>query len=426
MLKDSSRASHAAAVTPMRITPSNLASVLPPGGLTLVQGCSGESVLLADAVTELGAAAGAMRFSGVFVAGLNRTNWLANPECRVETFFMTPELKRAGAAVDFLPLCYADILAHLRNAKISAAVFMVSPPDRNGICSFGPVVDFLAELWPQIPVRIAHINPSMPHTYGQAGIPFAELSGVIEKDVPLLGMEEEAGDALASAIGGHVAGFIPAHATIQTGLGKIPGAVLRALTGHRGLKIHSGLGGDAVLDLVGAGALAEGAAITAGVAIGSPRLYRAISAPMFSFRPVSYTHSMTVLAQIPLLRTINSAIAVDLYGQVYAELTPRGLMSGPGGAGDFARGAKAAGGVRIIALPAGADGGKISRIVVPGQGPGPVSLGRQDVDVIVTEHGAADLRGLSHAQRAAALIKVAPPSHREALAAGWQAVYKTF
>jgi acyl-CoA hydrolase len=147
---------------------------------------------------------------------------------------------------------------------------------------------------------------------------------------------------------------------------------------------------------------------------------------MFSFRPVSYTHSMTVLAQIPLLRTINSAIAVDLYGQVYAELTPRGLMSGPGGAGDFARGAKAAGGVRIIALPAGADGGKISRIVVPGQGPGPVSLGRQDVDVIVTEHGAADLRGLSHAQRAAALIKVAPPSHREALAAGWQAVYKTF
>ncbi len=410
----------------MRITPSNLASVLPPGGLTLVQGCSGESVLLADAVTELGAAAGAMRFTGIFVAGLNRTNWLANPQCRVETFFMTPELRRAGAAVDFLPLCYGDILEHLRQAKISAAVFMVSPPDHDGMCSFGPVVDFLAELWPRIPVRIAHINPGMPPTYGQGGIPFSELTGIIEKEVPLLGMEEEAGDALAAAIGAHVAAFIPDRATIQTGLGKIPGAVLRALTGHKGLRIHSGLIGDAVLDLMSAGALAEGGAITCGVAIGSPRLYGAIGAPAFNFRPVSFTHAPAVLAQIPRLRTINSAIAVDLYGQVYAELTPRGLMSGPGGAGDFARGAKAAGGVRMVALPAGAQDDAISRIVLPGQGPGPVSLGRQDVDVVVSEHGAADLRGLGHAARAAALINLAPPAHREALAAGWREVYRNF
>jgi acyl-CoA hydrolase len=393
---------------PIKLTAANLASVLPPGGLTLVQGCSGESTLLAGMLGAAGPAVGAMNFIGIFVPSLNRVSWLPNADCRVTTFFMTPELKRAGAAVDFLPLCYADILAYLRGARISAALFMAAPPDGASMCSFGPVVDFLAELWPQIPVRIAQINPLMPATHGHPGIPYAELTAVIEQETPLLGMAEEKPDPATEAIGRFVAGLVPDGATLQMGVGKIPGAVLRALNGHKGLRIHSGLVGEAVLELAAAGALAEGAAVTAGVAIGSPRLYDAVRDPLFAFRPVSFTHDPGVLAGIPRLVTINSALSVDLYGQAFSELTPRGFMSGSGGASDFARGAKAAGGLRVIALPA-------ARIVAPGAGLGPVTLGRMDIDVVVTELGAADLRGLGHKARAAALVNVALPEERSAL-----------
>jgi len=362
-----------------------------------------------------GPAIGPMNFTGIFVPGLNKTSWLANPDCRVTTFFMTPELKRAGAAVEFLPFCYADILAYLRATPITAAVFMAAPPDDKGLCSFGPVVDFLAELWPQIPVRIAHLNPLMPATHGHPGIPYAELTGVIEQETPLLGMADEPSDPLTDRIGALIAEHIPNGATLQTGLGKIPGAVLRALTSHQGLRIHSGLIGDAVLDLAAAGALAEGAPVTAGVAIGSPRLYGAVRDPIFAFRPVSFTHDPAVIARIPRLVTINSALSVDLYGQACSELTPRGFMSGSGGATDFARGAKAAGGLRIIALPA-------SRIVAPGAGLGPVSLSRMEIDMVVTEEGAADLRGLGHAARGEALIRVAAKEERSALEEEWKKV----
>ncbi|WP_158596170.1 acetyl-CoA hydrolase/transferase C-terminal domain-containing protein [Oleomonas cavernae] len=193
---------------------------------------------------------------------------------------------------------------------------------------------------------------------------------------------------------------------------------MRALTGHRDLRIHSGLVGDGVLDLVAAGALAAGRPVTAGVAIGSQALYDAVGGEAFDFQPVSHTHATEIIARIPRFTAINSAIEVDLFGQAYAELTPRGLMSGPGGASDFARGARLSdGGLRIVALPAAT--GAISRIVLPGKASGLVSLGRFDIDVVATEYGIADLRGRDHAGRAAALIAVAAPAHRESLARDW-------
>lgn len=405
---------------PVRITADELATVLPPGGLTYVQGCSGHSDLLHDAVMRAGDAVGRMTFTGVFVPGLNRATWLANPECRVSTFFMTPELKAAGEAVEFLPFGYADILDLLRASRIDAALFMVSPPDEHGLCSFGPVVDFLAELWPQIPVRIAHINPHMPRTAGSTGIPFDQLTAVIQGEAPLYGMVRSKADPIAEQIGAHVAPFIRNGATLQTGLGKIPDAVLRSLTGRRDLRIHSGLVGEVVLDLLATGALAEGVAITGGVAIGSAELYAAIGSDRFIFHPVSHTHDAQVIAAIPNFVAINSAIEVDLFGQAYSEVGPGGLMSGPGGATDFARGARLGGGLRVIALPSDASKGSVSRIVGPGEGSGPVSLHRNDTDIVVTEHGAADLRGLGHEARARALIAIASPAHRADLQARWR------
>ena len=145
-------------MAPRRLDLGDLPAVLPRGGRVLVGACSGESVMLAEAVAHAGAALGPMTFTGVFVPGLNTRDYLANPLCRVETFFQTPQLKAAGDATQFLPLCYADILARLRTVEIDAALFMATPPDAEGFCGFGPIVDFLGELWPRIPVRVAHIN----------------------------------------------------------------------------------------------------------------------------------------------------------------------------------------------------------------------------------------------------------------------------
>jgi len=410
---------------PRRLDPLDLAAVLPPGGRTLVAGCSGESLLLADAVMRAGEALGAMIFTGIFVPGLNVRTYLANSRCRVETFFMTPELKRSGDATTFLPLCYGDILERLRSVSIDAALFMASPANGDGLCSFGPIVDFLAELWPRIPVRIAHINPRLPRVASPCGIPFQELTAYIEAEQDLPGTAEAGHDHVSDAIAANVARFIGDDATLQTGLGKMPNAALRALRSRRNLKIHSGLIPEAVADLEDSGALADETSVTGGVAIGSQRLYDRTVGRAYCFRPVSYTHSPHVLGRLKNFVSLNSALEVDLFGQAYAELGPSGLMSGPGGASDFARGAAASGGLRIVALQASGKA-EVSRIAAPGEGMGPVSLGRLDTDVVVTEYGAADLRGLSHDQRARALIAIAPPNHRDRLAESWSTLAAKF
>ena len=402
---------------PARISTDALMRVLPLGGLTIVSGCSAESALLGEAIARAGAEVGDMTFTGIVVGGFNKQDWLIGPHARALTFFQTPQFKSRADRVTFLPLCYADVLAMLRDRPPSAAMFTCAPPDKDGWCSFGTQVDFIADLWPHIPIRIAHINPFMPTTRGHRGIPFDALTAYVEGEQPLLSMAEEQVDDITTAIGAHVAAYVPDGATLQLGLGKIPGAVLRALTSHRGLRLHSGLVGDAVLDLMAAGALATGAAATVGVAIGSQRLYDAVTDPLFSFQPISVTHNAVTIGAIPNFVSINSAIEVDLFGQAYAELTPRGLMSGPGGASDFTRGARLGGGLRIVALPSQARG--VSRIVAPGEAAGPVSLSRMDIDIVVTEHGAADLRNLTHDDRAARLVAIAGETHREHLAAKW-------
>lgn len=405
---------------PIDLDQKSFTSLLRSGRLVYVQGCSGESLVLADLVRQAGADLGPARFTGIFVPGLNRYDYLANPDCRVVTFFMTPELKKAGAAVEFLPLCYADILKYLRARPIDAALVMLSPPDEAGLCSFGPIVDFLPDLWENIPTLIGHINPLLPRTSGAPGIPYERLAATIVAEQALLGQAEEHADDEAKAIARQIEGVVPDGATLQVGLGKIPGAVLRALTERKNLRIHSGLISDAALALKQAGALAPGVAVTGGVAIGGPELYAACADPTFAFRPVSYTHSARVLAEISDFISINSAIEVDLFGQAYAECGPRGWMSGPGGASDFSRGARIGGGLRIVALPSTARSGALSRIVAPGAGLGPVSLGRMDIDLVVTENGCADLRGLDHDARAQRLIAIAAPPHRPALSEVWR------
>ncbi|MCC7395047.1 MAG: hypothetical protein IT553_09395 [Sphingomonadaceae bacterium] len=398
-----------------------LSRLLPRGARVLVQGGAGESPWWLAAMAEAGTALPPLHFTGALLPGINDAPYLPHG-ARQQAFFLTPALRRGVAAghVDFLPIGYSDIWRHLADGRIDAALMMLTPPDADGQCSFGIAQDFLAEIWPQIPLRIAHINPAMPRTHG-AHIPYGALHAVVEGAVPLFSPAEAAGDdPVASAIAAHVARIIPDGACIQTGIGKLPGAILAALTTKRDLRIYSGLIGDGVLSLIDAGALASGRAITTGLAVGSPALYAKIAAALdqFHFCGVSETHGFATIAAIPQFCAINGAMSVDLWGQIYSEVGPKGLASGPGGLADFARGARAsAGGLSIIALPARA--GVTPRIVAPGAGAGPVTLGRGAVDIVVSEFGIADLRHMGHGERAARLIAIAHPDDRAGLSAAW-------
>jgi len=408
---------------PRHLQAGELARVLPPGGLTLVSSCSAESDLLAAEVAAAGCALDDMAFSGIFVPGLNRKDWRAGERSRVLSFFMTPQLRELGDRLEFLPICYQDVVALYRARRPAAALFMCSPPDANGNCSFGTEVSFIADFWRDVPVRIAHINPAMPRTPGDAGIPFSELTAYYEGEQALRGTPDSPPDAVSQQIAAHILPYIEDGATLQTGLGKIPDAVLDGLADRRNLRMHTGLIGDGALRLVQSGAMADGPSALVGVAIGSEVLYAGLDNPHFQFRPISQTHDLKLLGTIDRLVTINSALEADLFGQVYAEITPKGAMSGPGGASDYARGGRLSPhGLRIIAFPSTAAKGTVSRIISPFAAGGPVSLSRWDVDLVVTEHGVADLRGKGYDARAEALIAIADPAHRDNLDNTWREI----
>lgn len=396
---------------PARIAPSELGGYLPERGLCWISACSAESSAFREGLAGLSRPD--LVFTSIFVPGLNRPGYLLETGARVVTFFMLPEF--AGSArVDFLPLPYRDIGGWLADNPPETVLAMCSPPGPDGVCSFGAVTDFVADIWQGAKTVIGHINPALRPTAGTPGIPFARFDAVIEAGQAL--RESDAGDdETATLIAGHIAGIVPDGATIQAGIGRIPEAALRGLVGKRNLAIHSGLVGDSTLHLLQAGSLRAESPITAGVAIGTSALYEAVSGPAFRFRPPSHTHALAVLATLERFVTINSAIEVDLDGQAHAEATANGFISGPGGASDFCAGARGRGGIRIIALPATAARGSISRIVRTADAIGPVSLGRFDTDIVVTEHGIADLRGRSHSARRAALVAIADPLHRIAL-----------
>ena len=403
-------------MSPARIRPEELSDFHPRSGTVWLHACSGDSSLLRAGLTGAGQDLSGLIFTGIFVPGLNPMGPLLAAGARFRSYFMLPEMLAAPDQVEYLPLPYRNIRRDLTINVPYAALMMVSPPDEEGNCSFGPVNDFIADIWESIPVRIAHVNPRLPRTNGRS-IPYEALTAVIEGESEL--PESDPGtDEVSRRIAALAAEIIPEGATLQAGLGRTPEAVLRGLTGHRGLSIHSGLIGDSTLNLLESGALRDRNPITAGVAIGTRRLYDSVGNPAFQFAPPSVTHDIRTLAAIDTFVTVNSAVEVDLSGQVFAEATPKGYISGPGGASDFAAGARGMMGLRIIVLPATAAKGTVSRIVAKGAATGPVSLGRFDTDVVITEFGRADLRGLSHEGRRKALIAIAAPEHREALERG--------
>lgn len=301
------------------------------------------------------------------------------------------------------------------------AFVQVSPPDAQGNHSFGLISDFVQAAVKKARVVIAEVNDQVPFTHGDGVLPASEIDYAVHVSrTPVEVPPAKIGDT-DLAIAKIVAGYIENGAVLQTGVGATPDAILRLLHDRRDLGVHSGMIGDGLVDLVEAGVITnalkpidKGVSIT-GALIGTKRLYEFVNRnPQIGMRASSYTHNEATLSQLTRLVTINSAIEVDLTGQVNAEQTGDAYMGGTGGQVDYVRaGMRSRGGRAIIALPATAKGGKISRVTASLSGP--VTTARTEADVIVTEFGAAELKGQTLAERTRRLIAIAHPDFREEL-----------
>lgn len=327
----------------------------------------------------------------------------------------------AEGRLEIHPVHYSTLPALLTEGPLRADVVLVqvSPADAEGRMSLGLADDYFSASIDTARVVIAEVNDQVPYTHGARRITREQCAAVINTSRPPAQMPTPAftDDTLRVARG--VAALVPDGATLQFGIGALPEAVLTALMGHRDLGIHSGIINDAAMRLVRAG-VATGARKThdRGVAVGglfggTTELFEwAHDNPQVELRGTAYTHDPHVLATSHRLVAINAAIEVDLTGQVNAEVARGRYVGAVGGAVDFLRGAASShGGLPIVALPSTAGG--TSRIV--DRLGGPVSTPRSEPLLIVTEHGVADLRGVSLEQRVARMIAVADPAHRAAL-----------
>jgi acyl-CoA hydrolase len=298
-------------------------------------------------------------------------------------------------------------------------LLQVSAPDPAGMVSLGIGVEYAADALPHTRTLIAEVNRRMPAVAGAPRLPLSAFAATVETDRPLReAPPAKAPDAVDRAIAGHVAGLVGDGDTLQIGIGTLPRAILSALSGHTDLGIHTGMITDGILALIEQGAVTgakkeidRGLAIT-GAALGSAALYQRLHEFPVEFRPASYTHHPAVLARLQSLVSVNSAIEVDLLGQVSAELSGRVQIGAVGGQVDFSRAAALTGARSVIALRAESRGGSG---IVAALGSGVVTTARADVDAVVTEYGLALLTGCTVGERARRLAAIAAPQYRESL-----------
>ncbi|MCI0521820.1 MAG: 4-hydroxybutyrate CoA-transferase [Chloroflexi bacterium] len=346
---------------------------------------------------------------------------------RVNTMFISSNIRKAvnEGRADFTPVLLSEFPLLFKRGllPVDVALIHVSPPDEHGFCSLGIEVGLTKSAAESAKVIIAEVNQRMPRTLGDSFIHVSRLTHVVpvNYELPTLSMTEEGGSEIIEQIAGYIAELIPNGATMQLGIGAIPDAVLKFLFEKRDLGIHTELFSDGVIDLVDAGVLTNArktlhpGKIIAGFILGSQRLYDWVDDnPLIELHPTEYVNDPFVIAQNERMVAVNSAIEVDLTGQVCADSIGPRLYSGVGGQLDFIYGAsRSKGGVPIIALPSTAK--NFSRIVAslkPGAG---VVTSRNHVRYVVTEYGVADLYGKTIRQRAQALINVAHPDFRRDL-----------
>jgi acyl-CoA hydrolase len=329
-------------------------------------------------------------------------------------------LSRHGR-LDVVPCHYSALprMFAARRLPCDVGLVQVSPPDADGMVTLGIGVEYIADAVPHARVLIAEVNRRMPATRGAEKLPLRAFAATVETDRPLRESVRREPDAVERAIAGRVADLVQDGDTVQLGVGSLPNAVLDALSGHADLGIHTGMITDGVASLIEKGVVTgarkeiDRGLVVTGAAFGTAALYDGLAEHPIEFRPASYTHAPGVLSRLRSLVSINSAIEVDLLGQVGAEVR-RGVHIGAvGGQVDFSRAASLTGARSIIALRSESRGESTITPVLRG---GVVTTARVDVDAVVTEHGIAMLTGRTVAQRARRLIQIAAPRHRESLA----------
>ncbi|MGA0602113.1 acetyl-CoA hydrolase/transferase family protein [Caulobacter sp. KR2-114] len=392
-----------------------------PGRRIYVQGGAGEPLALRALLAAHPEALADVTLAGCFLPGMNDFDYAAlNDRVQVSCFMLPPAFRGAFEAgrVTVTPMAYSQIAVAMRDGPApDLAILQVTPPDADGNCSFGPCADFAPLVWPRASKVAAFINPRLPRARRGPTIPVAKIDIRIDADGPFITAVEAPPAADQQAIAARIAGLVPDGAAIQTGIGGAPAAAVGRLTDRRGLVVRSGMVTEGYRRLADAGALADAGHIT-GLVLGSPG-FMAWGCETFELADATVTHGPASLAAIERLWALNSALEVDLFGQANVEWQGGRLISGLGGAPDFARAARRSpGGRGVLALPATARGGTISRIVPRIAAP-TVSIPRDDTDLVITEHGVADLRGASLEGRAKALIAIAAPEHREGLERGW-------
>jgi 4-hydroxybutyrate CoA-transferase len=342
----------------------------------------------------------------------------------------TREAVNKGQA-DFVPVFLSDIpgLFYSGQMKIDVALIHVSPPDEHGFCSFGVGIETTKAATEVARTVIAQVNPNMPRTLGDSFIHISKIHIVVESDVPIMELPQVEPDTseeeleVFGKIGRHISDMIENGSTLQLGIGRIPDAVLLSLEGKKDLGIHSEMFSDGVIKLVESGVITNEkkslhpGKMVASFVLGSRRLFDFIhNNPIAEFHPSQYVNDPFIISQNKKMVAINSALQIDLTGQVCADSIGYNFYSGFGGQVDFIRGAaRSEGGKPVMALPSTAKGGTVSRIaphLVEGSG---VTTSRGDVHYVATEFGIVNLHGKSISERVKMLIGIAHPKFRDEL-----------
>jgi len=401
----------------------DLARYLRPGDRIVFGQACGEPTTLVEALIAQGHGIGnlsafiATSFSGLFTPGTATSFRLSSMGAIGALRSMT----KAGA-LDVIPVHVSQVGPLITAGLIpcDVAMIQVSPADANGNHSCGLISDYVRAAVDKARIVIAEVNEQVPFTHGEM-IPASSIDVAVQVSRPPAQVAAAKIGETDEAIARHCASYIGDGSVIQTGVGAVPDAILRLLHDRKDLGVHSGMLGDGLVDLFEAGVITnarkeidQGVTIN-GALIGTKRLYDfANNNPAIRMTPTSYTHDAGVLGQLSRLVTINSALEVDLTGQVNAEQSGAAYMGGTGGQVDFVRaGARSPGGAALMVLASTAKGGSISKIVPSLSGP--VTTARTEVDVVVTEFGAAELKGQTLAERTRRLIAIAHPDFQEEL-----------
>lgn len=341
------------------------------------------------------------------------------------SYFLSPITRRHfhTGGIEFVPAHFSEVPLLLRhNCQRPLILAAASPPDRHGYFSLGTNADYVASFVGHWPIFL-EVNEQMPRTFGRNSVHISQVLGWSRTDRPLVEVPPVLPDALDHAIAGLIAERVPDRATIQAGIGSIPNAVLAALSGHRDLGIHTELISDGAIDLIESGVVTgvhkrrrPNQSVTT-FALGTRRLYDFLHEnPSIQFLPVEWVNDPRIIAQQPLMISINATTEVDLLGQAASETIGGRYYSGSGGQADFARGAMfSEGGQGFLVTRSTTHDGATSKIVSRLARGSVVTTLKNTVDKVVTEWGIAELRGRSLTQRARSLIDIAHPDFREQL-----------